>query len=264
MYIFTWSSKQFLVRFIPGFSASDVHYQGFLLEGLSRWNQARTLAASQQQDCQLRSFNLQLAFKINRLSESFLGTRLLPYHHAPTQHNAGEFFGVEYLYQQAGRQFVLSEDSTLLDDGVVDEMDEGFVDESMAAPSISEHLLTVGAGALGEEVEEEEEETEDEADTTIVATTSTTTTIDNTTSDPRGIPGWDKVGQLAEALVELTGIALSVVQVNKIKSLCDALDDYDKRAIEVYLRLHQPHLRGHFCSQKRTGHTTTEQMRRYV
>ena len=70
--------------------------------------------------------------------------------------------------------------------------------------------------------------------------------------------------QLAEALVELTGIALSVVQANKIKSLCDALDNYDKRAIEVYLRLRQPHLRGHFCSQKQTGHMTTEQMRRYV
>ena len=103
-----------------------------------------------------------LIYQVNQLSGSFLSTRLLPYHHAPTQYNEVEFFGVEYLYQQAGRQFVLSEDSTLLDDGVVDEMDEGFVDESMAAPSISEHLLTVGAGALGEEVEEEEETEEDE------------------------------------------------------------------------------------------------------
>ena len=64
--------------------------------------------------------------------------------------------------QQAGRQFVLSEDSTPLDDEVVDKMDEGFVDDSMAAPSISEHLLMVGAGAPGEEVEEEEEETEED------------------------------------------------------------------------------------------------------
>ena len=57
--------QSFLARFIPGSSASDVHYQGFMLEGLSRWNQARILAASQQQDCQLRSFNLQLACKVN-------------------------------------------------------------------------------------------------------------------------------------------------------------------------------------------------------
>ena len=101
------------VRFIPGSSASDVHYQGFLLEGLSRWNQARALAAAQHHDCQLRSFNLQLASKValtllllheslelrqvNHFSESFFGTRLFPYHHIPTQHDEGEFFGVKYL-----------------------------------------------------------------------------------------------------------------------------------------------------------------------
>ena len=71
----------------------------------------------------------------------------------------------------------------------------------------------------------------------------------------------DKVGQLAEALVELTGIAMSV---DRIKLLYDALDDYDKRAVEVHLRLQQPNLRGRFSQQKQTGHTTVEQMRRYI
>ena len=46
------------------------------------------------------------------------------------------------------------------------EMDEGFVDESMAAPSISEDVLTVGAGAPREE---EEEETETENDDEVCA-----------------------------------------------------------------------------------------------
>ena len=50
--------------------------------------------------------------QVNQLSESFLGRKLLPYHHALTQHNEGEYFGVEYLYRQAGRQLVISEDST--------------------------------------------------------------------------------------------------------------------------------------------------------
>ena len=139
-----------------------------MLGGLSRWNQERTLAASQQQDCQLRSFNLQLAckvpiillcliclhiriYQVNKLSESFLGSRLLPYHHAPTQHNDEEFFGVEYLYRQAGRQFSILEDSTPVDDAPIDEVDEGFVDNSTATPSTSEHLLTVGAGTPQEE-----------------------------------------------------------------------------------------------------------------
>ncbi|XP_065906988.1 uncharacterized protein [Dysidea avara] len=35
-----------LARFIPGSSASDVHFQAYLLEGLARWNQARALAAA--------------------------------------------------------------------------------------------------------------------------------------------------------------------------------------------------------------------------
>ena len=52
---------------------------------------------------------------------------------------------------------------------------------------------------------------------------STTTA---TTSDPRGIPGWDKVGQLAEFLVQLTGIAVSCPSYI---DLYNALDAYDKR-----------------------------------
>ena len=58
------NSKSF-VRFIPG-SAIDVHYQAYLLEGLSRWNQAQALAAAQQQDSRLWTFNLQLAHKVGQ------------------------------------------------------------------------------------------------------------------------------------------------------------------------------------------------------
>ena len=98
------------------------------------------------------------------MSESFLGRRLLPYHHAPTQHNEGEYFGVEYLYRQAGRRFIISDDSTPNDE-ITDEVDEGFVDEStmLLSSSVSEHLLTVGVGTTEEE-EEEEEKDEDEKD----------------------------------------------------------------------------------------------------
>ena len=52
-------------RFIPGTSASDMHYQVYLLEGVTRWNQARALAAIQQQQPQfLRTFDLRLADKV--------------------------------------------------------------------------------------------------------------------------------------------------------------------------------------------------------
>ena len=43
------------------------------------------------------------------------------------------------------------------------------MDESMAAPSISEDVLTVGAGAPGEEEEEEETETETENEDEVCA-----------------------------------------------------------------------------------------------
>ena len=53
-------------------------------------------------------------------------------------------------------------------------------------------------------------------------------------------------------------------QAQRIKPLWDALADFDKRATEVHLRLQQPNLRGRFGKLKRSGHTTTEQMKRYV
>ena len=44
---------------------------------------------------------------------------------------------------------MFSWDSTPTD--MVDEMDEDFVDNIMVVPSISEHVVTVGVGAPGEE-----------------------------------------------------------------------------------------------------------------
>lgn len=55
-------------RFIPGTSANDFHYQAYLLEGLVRWNKARSLAATQQGDGShtVRTFNMRLADKVGR------------------------------------------------------------------------------------------------------------------------------------------------------------------------------------------------------
>ena len=67
------------------------------------------------------------------MSESLLSTRCShTTMHQPS--TIGKFFTVDYLYQQTGWQFVLSEDSTLIDDEVVD---ESFVNNSVAALSIS-------------------------------------------------------------------------------------------------------------------------------
>ena len=85
---------------------------------------------------------------------------MLPFHHALTAYNEEEVFGVEYLYRQAGREFCLTEGSAPMDDSVpIEEMDEGFIDDNIQAPSISEHLSTVGDGA-DEDIEEEPPEEE--------------------------------------------------------------------------------------------------------
>ena len=83
-----------------------------------------------------------------------------------------------------------------------------------------------------------------------------------TTIDPRGIPGWEKIGQLAEEFLSLTSKTVSTAQT---KALYTALELYDKKAIEVHLRSQQPNLRGRFCSQKNfSGHTTRQQMRKFI
>ena len=64
---------------------------------------------------------------------------------------------------------------------------------------------------------------------TTTGTVTTSSARKNITADSKGIPGWDRVGQLAEELVNLTWIAVSAAQAKRVKVLCNALDEYDKR-----------------------------------
>ncbi len=50
-----------LARFIPGTSASAVHFQAYLLEGLTRWNAARASAAHPAPSSIPRTFALAVA-----------------------------------------------------------------------------------------------------------------------------------------------------------------------------------------------------------
>ena len=100
---------------------------------------------------------------------------------------------------------------------------------------------------------------------TNAGTTTSATSVGTTTVDPRGIPCWEKVGQLAEELLSLTDIAVSMAQADRFKALYNALEPYDKKVIEVHLRSQQLNLRGRFCSQKSSsGHTSREQMRKFI
>lgn len=53
-----------IARFIPGTSASDLHYQAYLLEGLTRWNNSRAAAAVDTSSSTLRSFDSRLQQKV--------------------------------------------------------------------------------------------------------------------------------------------------------------------------------------------------------
>ena len=56
---------------------------------------------------------------------------------------------------------------------------------------------------------------------------------DDITVDSRGIPGWEKVAQLATALLDLRGLSLSNGEAQEVKTLWNSLDPYDKGTTKV-------------------------------
>ncbi len=59
-----------MARFIPGTSASAVHYQAYLLEGLTRWNAARASAAHPAPSPISRTFTMARALAAARPTSS--------------------------------------------------------------------------------------------------------------------------------------------------------------------------------------------------
>ena len=78
--------------------------------------------------------------------------------------------------------------------------------------------------------------------------------------DSAGLPGWDKVTRLAEALVDL-GPYVTNAEVDKIKRLHDDLHEYDRRGLTF-----TPHFKkgkGRFKQSKnRSAHIGIESMAR--
>ena len=70
----------FCIWLLAGTSASDMHFQAYLLEGLSRWNADRAAAAvtfsSPSPGC--KTYSGLLCQSVNKLSESVLGRKLKP------------------------------------------------------------------------------------------------------------------------------------------------------------------------------------------
>ena len=53
--------------------------------------------------------------------------------------------------------------------------------------------------------------------------------------DSLGIPGWEKVDKLAQALVQLSGLSISNKEARNIQLLYRQLDDYDKNPLTFTL-----------------------------
>ena len=87
---------------------------------------------------------------------------------------------------------------------------------------------------------------------------------DDEASDSKGIRGWDRVDALAEALLSLSGMAVTTEQARRIRSLYNDLDEYDRRPLSFSPQSSPQKTRGRFGRSKgyRSGHTTIENMKR--
>ena len=83
---------------------------------------------------------------------------------------------------------------------------------------------------------------------------------DDEALDASGIHGWDKVGALAKALINLEGLAVTNAQAREIQKLCDDLLEYDKQPIVFKPRLQRSSC-GRFARSKRSGHISLKAMK---
>ncbi|XP_063078737.1 uncharacterized protein LOC134468795 [Engraulis encrasicolus] len=91
-----------LCRFIPGTSASDVHFQMYLLEGLVRWNENRARAAVVGGGLEAtRCYSSDLQHNLELATQRLYGCTLVESYTRPSEYT-GELIGVEYLYSQSG------------------------------------------------------------------------------------------------------------------------------------------------------------------
>ena len=143
-----------LFSFILGTSASDVHFQAYLLDGLMRWNSDHSSAAVSSTELGPESYSGLLIHAVNELSEDVLGKKV-----KPNVQNigiyTGEMIGVEYLFNQTGEilkdNTLVNEDMTQqeeepLSDVNPDQIDEGFNEDEDETIAPTDQVLTVPLG----------------------------------------------------------------------------------------------------------------------
>ena len=143
-----------LFSFILGTSASDIHFQAYLLDALMRWNSDHASAAVSSTELGPESYSGLLIHAVNELSEDVLGKKV-----KPNVQNigiyTGEMIGVEYLFNQTGEilkdNTLVNEDMTQqeeepLSDVNPDQIDEGFNEDEDETIAPTDQVLTVPLG----------------------------------------------------------------------------------------------------------------------
>lgn len=235
-----------------------------------RWNESRShssLLQGQQQT--LRTFDSELQAKLNDLSQSVLGMDIFPGYRPPAKYT-GELLGVQYLYHQTGQLLLLEGDEA------EKEIDEGFGDVEECTPEsqLPESECQEDLGTFSLPTEEDENESDEQvilsihtqySPSLIILLIQDDLEVDGTdvAVDYVGIPGWNKVDALAEALVELRGLSVTSTEIDKIKCLYDNLSDYDKAPLTYEARQRKA-MPGRFARSKgnRSGHVAQEAVKR--
>ncbi|KAL1246543.1 hypothetical protein QQF64_034588 [Cirrhinus molitorella] len=246
-----------LNRFIPGTSASDAHFQAYLLEGLMHWNDDRMEDAIKGASS-IRSYGSAMREAVDQLSRTVLG-KSWDERYCPPGAFTGELLGIEYLYSQTGRTltpvFQNPEDEDRLLEEVDDQdlQDEGFDEEIMEdSSSASPASLAEPSTSFGEERQHLAPAPSVLSQPSITGS-SLSDEAQGAAIGPDGIAGWDKVQDLAGYLVGLREAPyLTDLQVTEVIQLWTALPDTDKQRINYQPR-HQPQLtHGRFKAPKRS------------
>ena len=115
-----------------------MHFQAYLLEGIVRWNAARTIAAIDSNGRNLRSFNQKLSKKLQNLQlEVFQKPKDLAFQQAAAY--TDELFGMKNIYTEIGLTEILGINlDTEIEEGLEDEdaLITGAPDEDILDPEL--------------------------------------------------------------------------------------------------------------------------------
>ncbi|XP_060774367.1 uncharacterized protein LOC132884527 [Neoarius graeffei] len=251
-----------------------------------RWNEDR-MKDSVQAPTSMRTYGSVLQEAVDRLSQAVLGKRWDEQYRSPGVYT-GELLAMEYLYSQTGISLTPTLHNQEEEDQLVEDIDdediedEGFEEETEditvpvltdddhdierrpsttrrrapSPPPLPELPSTSTGGGQRPVAAAAVPSTSGQGLHPAATAAATTSGAQGVVVGPDGIPGWDKVQELAAYLVDLRDAAyLTEPQVTEVIQLWAALPDSDKERIDYQPR-HQERLSsGRFKAPKRSGVT---------